>query len=121
MAKYWITKILKGIVFVVFISLVMGYVVMFLWNMTLPVLFEVPEITFIQSLALLILTKILFGSFRAPFSHKHKMSQGHWRKRWEEKMDKMTPEEREKYQNNFFNKCGWYDKDKGEASSTQSN
>ena len=43
---------------------VMGFVVRFLWNYTLPELFDVKQISFWQAVALVLLTRILFGSFR---------------------------------------------------------
>ncbi len=68
---------------------VLGWVVMALWNWLLPALFGgVKEITYLQALGVLVLSKILFGGMRGHGCH------GRWhRHRWE----RMTPEEREKF------------------------
>jgi hypothetical protein len=40
-----------------------SFAVMFLWNWLLPVITGLPEITFLQALGLLALSRILFGGF----------------------------------------------------------
>ena len=55
---------------------VVGLVVMGLWNWLMPALFGWTEIGFWQAVALLILSKILFGGFRSPWG-----SGMHWRHR----------------------------------------
>jgi hypothetical protein len=69
-----------------------GFIVVALWNYTMPVIFKLPEINFWQAICLLILSRILFGCgprghhrHRGPFP-------GVLRDKWE----KMSPEEREK-------------------------
>jgi hypothetical protein len=78
--------IVVGIVLFVIVG---GFVVMWLWNWLLPVLFGWPEVTFWQALGILALSRILFGGFGSHGSggrswrrHKHK--------------DHLTPEERER-------------------------
>lgn len=69
-----------------------GWIVMWLWNSLLPVLFGLPTITFWQALGLLVLSRILFGSFgphRIPARHKI-------RHRLEERLEHMSPEDRER-------------------------
>ncbi len=69
-----------------------GFVTMYLWNWLMPLLFHLPEITFWQTIGLLLLSRILLGGFG-----------GHGRdhsKRYQllhEKWKKMTPEERERF------------------------
>lgn len=92
----------------------MTYVVMSLWNWLMPDLFSLTTITFWQALGLLVLSRILFGSFkfgkgRCCGSHGHH-SGGGWfknkmRKRFEGKLENMTPEEREKFRKNFLWSC----------------
>ena len=48
------------IIAIAFVFLV-GFLVMYLWNYTLPVIFGIPPITLWQSMALFFLCKILFG------------------------------------------------------------
>ncbi|WP_413726641.1 hypothetical protein [Sodalis sp. RH16] len=65
--------------------------VMLLWNALLPVIFGVKSIGFFQALGLLILSKILFGSF-----HGHGMF-ARRRQEMRERWMAMTPEEREAF------------------------
>src|SRR6185312_8009459 len=72
--------------------LVVGYVVMLLWNEIIPSLFpSVGALTYWHAIGLLVLCKILFGGFR-------KGGTGPWRHRrmhraWKEKWMNMTDEE----------------------------
>lgn len=86
----------------------LGWVVMALWNWLMPALFAgARQIDYLQALGLLVLSKILFGSFRGRGCH------GRWhRHRWE----KMTPEEREKFQAGVSGCCGKSKQDDTEAS-----
>ena len=87
-------KVLKIMVFVVVALALLSYVVMRLWNWLTPALFGWHMITFWQALGVLVLSKILFCSFR-PGSHSH----SDWRskRRMFERWESMTPEEREKF------------------------
>ncbi|HEX4021764.1 MAG TPA: hypothetical protein VHX63_11495 [Acidobacteriaceae bacterium] len=84
-------KALKILLFVVVASVVLGFVVMGLWNWLMPVLFGWHRITFWQGLGLFILSKILFGGFHRGPGHRN-----HWKQRMKERWEQMTPEEREK-------------------------
>jgi hypothetical protein len=83
--------VLMGILFVTAV----GFAVTFLWNWLIPELFHGPVINFWQALGLCLLGKILFGwhgggHHGAPWGHKRD-----WRRRMQEKMAHMTPEQRE--------------------------
>ena len=86
-------KIAKGIgmsILAIGGLMLLTYVVMFLWNAILPDLIHVGHLGYWQALGLLVLCKILFGGF--------KMNGGPARgrgRRWKEKFEKMSPEERE--------------------------
>jgi uncharacterized membrane protein len=67
-----------------------GEIVMHLWNWLLPPLFGWKLIGFWQALALLILCRVLFGGWGG--GGKHGRRHRHFDERWE----RMTPEEREK-------------------------
>jgi hypothetical protein len=86
----WIFKLA---IFAIAAVIVFGFVVMTLWNWLMPVIFGLSAITFWQALGLLVLSWILFGGLRG-FGHRH----GHWRHRLAERWANMTPEEREKFQ-----------------------
>lgn len=68
----------------------LGWVVMLLWNWLAPILFAGGrEISYLQAIGLLVLSKILFGGFRC---------HGGWHGRWrQDRLDRMTPEEREQF------------------------
>ncbi len=52
---------LFGLVAVIVIALVFGAVAQWAWNMTMPVLFHLPVLTFVQAVALLVLARLLTG------------------------------------------------------------
>ena len=66
---------------------VFSYVVMSLWNWLIPELFNGPMITMWQAIGLLVLSKILFGSFGHGHGKHHKYSKRHgaWEERCREK------------------------------------
>jgi len=68
-----------------------GFITMYLWNWLMPLLFHLPEITFWQTIGLLILSRLLLGGFKGHHGH------GHCRRQMHEKWENMTPEEREKF------------------------
>lgn len=117
--NYVIKCIIKGICIAAVITLAIfgfGYITMQLWNWLMPDIFGLKEITYWQALGLLVLGKILFSSFGGKGGRgkcgNHKDWGGNrggmWKKRWEEKMAKMSPEEREKFKKGWGN-CGWND------------
>jgi hypothetical protein len=80
---------------------VISFVVMTLWNNLLPGILHVGVITFWQAMGIFVLCKILFG-----FGKGGGPGRGNWmRHRMEEKFNKMTPEQREKFKEKFRN-CG---------------
>lgn len=100
-------RIIGFILVAIFGVLLFGNIVMWLWNALMPVIFHLPVITFPQALGLLVLSKILFSSFRGG-------GPGRWRGgKIREKWMNMTPEEREKFQQEWghghegrFGRCG---------------
>ena len=81
-----------------------GEVVRLLWNWLLPTLFGWRQITFWQALALLALCRILFGTWGG----RHR-SRSDFGRRWRERWDHMTPEEREKYRARWSSRCVPFD------------
>jgi Ca2+/H+ antiporter, TMEM165/GDT1 family len=92
--------ILLGLVFIV----VIGFVLMNLWNYILVPVLHVGMITFWQALGIFILAKILFsgGPMGGRFRRHNRQE---WRKKMFEKWQNMTPEEREKFRGNMQNHC----------------
>jgi hypothetical protein len=72
--KYWIFLPF----FFMAAVLVVGGVVMFLWNAILPEVTGVRPLTFIQAIGLLILCRILFGGFRGGGRPGGKWGRGKW-------------------------------------------
>jgi hypothetical protein len=92
----------------IFAVIGLGYLVMFLWNQLIPVLFHGPVITFWQAVGLFVLTKILlhaFGFNHHRAHHWHSGRYNYWKTRMEEKMASMTPEEKEKFNEEWGRHC----------------
>jgi len=99
--KNRIARVIKIMLFGVVAFVVFGFVVMALWNWLMPALFGLRLITFWQAVGLVILSKILFGSF-----HSHGGGRTDWRRRMRERWEQMTPEERAKFQDGMRGWCG---------------
>ena len=102
--------------FVAFAGL-FGWLVMLLWNWLMPVIFGLPEISFLQAAGLLVLCKILFGGMGIG-GHGHHGHHGHAcchgdKNRLRERWESMTPEERrrivEMHEQNTFSQTGGKD------------
>ena len=99
----------RGIAIVFFVALaVIGFsaVVMALWNNILVAVLGVKAISFLQALGILVLSKILFGGFKGRGGCGCHGGRGMWKQRMQERMAKMTPEEREKFKAEWKNRCG---------------
>ncbi|HEY1575528.1 MAG TPA: hypothetical protein VGF82_00445 [Terracidiphilus sp.] len=96
MKKVWIAVIAPPAI-VLFVWL-FGELVMHLWNWLLPPIFGLHMITFWQALGILLLSRILFGSWGS--------GGGNRRGRRREKWEKMTPEERERMRHGWAGRCG---------------
>ena len=100
MKGHWTRKIFKFALLAVVAAVVLGFLVMQLWNWLVPAIFAGPMITYWQALGLLVLSKILFG--RRGFGGQRMF----WRHRMMERLEKMTPEEREKFRAGMKGRCG---------------
>jgi hypothetical protein len=103
MKRFWILKGLKVLVFVFAALAAFGYAVMALWNWVLPPVTGLHAISYGQALALLVLARLLFGSFRG---RRH--GGWYWRHRMRAHWEQMTPEERERLRARFAyrGRCG---------------
>ncbi len=79
------------------------FIVMSLWNGILVSVLGVKAITFWQAFGILVLSKILFGGFSKGCGH-HRSHFG-WNKKMKEKWEKMSPEEREEFKQQWRHKC----------------
>jgi hypothetical protein len=94
MKRFWIFKGIKMLAFAAVAVTAVGYLVMELWNAVLPAVTGLHAITFPQALALLVLSRILFGGLRGRRGW-------HWRARMQARWQQMTPEERERFRDVF--------------------
>jgi len=92
MITHGISRVIKVLLIVLMAATVFSFVVMWLWNWLMPVLFGLHAISFWQALGILVLSKILFGGFHGRHGFK-----GDWRARLIRRWEDMTPEEREKF------------------------
>ena len=106
MKRWWIGKIAAGIGFSLVATLLLGLVVMLLWNSLVPVLFNGPVISYIQSIGLLVLCHILLRGW-SPWRHRHGWRGHRWKARFDEKLAAMTPEDRERFREEWRSRCGW--------------
>jgi hypothetical protein len=107
----WARRVALFILFAAIAIFVFGGAVMLLWNNVLAQVTHVSTITFIQALGILVLAKILFGGFHGGWGSRRY----YWKQRMRDKWSNMTPEEREKFKQEWQKRCGhwgyksWYD------------
>ena len=79
------------------------YLVMLLWNGLMPDIFNLGTINFWQALGLLVLSKIFFGFGGGGGGRRRR-----WRRNIpEQQWAAMTPEEKEKFRQEWRARCGW--------------
>ena len=92
--------IVKGIFFGTIIFALVTLGTMYLWNNLLVGLFGLPEITYLQTLGLMVIGRLLTGGF----GHRGGHHRRHWGgRRWRERWQRMSEEERQA----FMQRCGW--------------
>lgn len=110
--KYGIGWLIAG----AFMITIMGFATMYLWNWLIPAVFNGVTVTFWQAIGLLALGKLLtgFGGMgRHTWKGKHSWKghgmydRSYWKHRMEQKMEHMTPEEKEKFKSYYYDRCGW--------------
>ena len=77
--------VIIGLGFVGLFALVFGYVVKWVWNMFMPAVFGLSQITFWQAFGIVILAKLLFGGFsphRYDRGYRYDRLHHHWRFPW---------------------------------------
>mgnify|MGYP001324388408 FL=1 len=110
MKPWWIAKGAGILVLAIVGAVVFGFAVMLLWNALVPDLFHGPVLTFWQAVGLLVLSHIFLGG-RGRWHHGHGWRRDRWRRKFDEKLAAMTPEEREKFREEWRHRCGpgWRD------------
>jgi hypothetical protein len=105
MRPWWIAKAGKVFLFFILGAAVFGFGVMFLWNALIPELFHGPVLSFWQAVGLLVLSHVLLhgsGRWHRSSGWRH----DRWRRKFEEKLASMTPEEREQFREEWHHRCG---------------
>ena len=97
-------------------ALLFGFVVMLLWNAILPQVVNAAPLSYWQAVGLLVLSRILFGSF---FRGGPQFNSGReWRggPSWRRKWTSMSDEEKAKFREEWKRRCGPpVDRDKTES------
>ena len=105
--KKWIYLAPLAVLAMVLFAWLGGELVMHLWNWLLPSLFGWRQITFWQAFGLLALCRILFGGWgghHGPRSNMRRRIDQRMDERWE----KMSPEDREKYRQSWRSRCAGF-------------
>ena len=88
-----VSKLVKMLMFLIFAIVFVGVVALLvfgLWNYLMPGVFGLPKIGYWQAVAMLVLSRILFGRFAGPG--------GRWgRRRFATGWNDLTPEERARF------------------------
>ena len=98
-------------------ALLFGLIVMLLWNSILPQVLNVSALTYWQAVGLLVLCRILFGSFfRGGPGYG---PSGSWRGRsmWWSKWQNMSEEQKAKLREQWRSRCGPQRTQEGQAKS----
>jgi hypothetical protein len=95
-------KFFKILLFAIVFLAAFSAIVMLLWNNILAGILHVGVINFWQALGIFVLAKILFGGFRGGPWGRHQQWKHGMRQRWAN----MSPEEREKFKQEWRNRCG---------------
>ena len=83
--------VITGLVLACIFALIFGFLVRWLWGMTLSPLFDLPQPSYWQAVGLIILSRLLFGGFgRHKDAHRPA-----FHSKWRDRMCGYPPEERE--------------------------
>lgn len=105
MKQHWKRKIWFFLLAFPLFFFLMGYVVMLLWNYTLAEITPVQRIHFWQAVALLLLSRILFGGFRFNGPKGRGGMPPHKAQQWREKWMHMSDEERQRFKSQWKKHC----------------
>ena len=82
---------LGGVVLAMAMALLLGFVVMWLWNWLMPDIFGLTAITFWQAWGLVVLAHILFKSYPHDKTHHH---DDRWKERFKDKFSSEKADEK---------------------------
>lgn len=87
--------------FILFAVFGLSAVVMWLWNYAVVPVFNIGPLSYWQAMALLVLSKILLGGFRM----RPGGSWSGYRSKWRNKWGKMSDEERDRFKEEWKQRC----------------
>jgi hypothetical protein len=100
----WIGRLAIVAIFLLIVIAGFGQAVLQLWNLLMPEIFGLHPISFWQAVGLMALSWILFGGlgmFRG-----RPLWATNWRHRMGERLERMSPEERERFLQGMRRRCG---------------
>jgi hypothetical protein len=103
--RFWFGKAVMILVFCTAFVMLFSYIVMRLWNGILPDVLGVRTISFWQAMGILVLSKILFSGFGG-FHQKKEQFKNRFRQKMLDRWETMTPEEKQKFKDEWKNRCG---------------
>lgn len=107
MKSWWMLKVVKMLALVIVATVALGFFVMLLWNALIPEIFKGPQLSFWQAIGLLVLSHILLRGW-GRWHYANGWRHDRWKKKFEEKLAAMTPEEREQFKEEWRRRCGSY-------------
>ena len=116
MKKFGFAWCMKMLFWMVLAGIVMGVVVMYLWNWLVPDIFGWKQIGFLQALGLIALARLLTGGFGGKKVHHHHKS---WNDKFKAKWEGLSEDERSRLKQKFSDKwCQprWPDEENSEKS-----
>ncbi|WP_052732535.1 hypothetical protein [Hymenobacter terrenus] len=107
--KFWLLRGLRFFIFAALFVIAAIFTTQALWNWLMPELFHLPQIGLGQTLGLLILSRILLGSFRGGRPGGWARRRKAWQQRMAGRMEHLSPEAREKFRQQMKSRCnmGW--------------
>jgi hypothetical protein len=103
MRRHGPLHVLKVVVMVVVGVTLISFATMHLWNWLMPAVFGLRTISWVQSLGLLVLSKILFGGF----GRGGRGGRRGWKRDMKERWEQMSPEERERLRAGMRGRWGY--------------
>ncbi len=102
MKNSWLPRAVKILIIATFFAVLIGTIVMLLWNWLMPTIFNLPFINLGQAIGLVVLSKLLTGGIRVSPTDKE-----YWLKKKQlyDKWANMTPTEREQWKTEWRNRC----------------
>ena len=98
---FWLRRVVGFIILAIAGVLLISFIVMNLWNTVLVAAVNVRAINFGQALGIFLLAKILFGFRGGGWRGRG----SYWNKQMREKWQTMSPEEKEKFKQEWRSRC----------------